>query len=288
VQHDDVLLPGGHFAMGDSFDEGLPGDGEGPVHEVELSPFRIDRTCVTNEQFATFVAETGYVTEAEKFGNSSVFAPAVLAGTSDVIGTAGSAWWLIVRGACWRHPFGPQSDLTDMADHPAVHLSHSDALAYCGWSGRALPTEAEWEYAARGGLAGRRFPWGDELEQDGQHHANVWQGTFPQYNSAADGWLATAPVRTYEPNTYGLYQMVGNVWEWCADWFGPSYYRTSQSRDPQGPETGQARVVRGGSYLCHHSYCRRYRVAARSANTPNSSTGNLGFRTVFRHLAPAA
>ncbi len=281
IVHDDVALPGGRFRMGDAFAEGIVSDGETPVHPVMLSPFRIDRMAVTNAQFAAFVAATGYVTGAEQFGSSAVFAPAVLAEPQDVIGTFGVDWWLAVRGADWRHPFGPASNIERMADHPVVHVSHDDALAYCIWSGRRLPTEAEWEYAARGGHAGRRFPWGDELEPGGQHMANVWQGAFPRYNTAADGWLATAPASTYPANDFGLHQMVGNVWEWCADWHDAGWYAISPAANPQGPTTGTRRVTRGGSYLCHHSYCTRYRVAARSANTPESSTGNTGFRTVL-------
>lgn len=281
-EQSEVHLPGGTFLMGDSFHEGYVGDGEGPVHEVEVGPFSIDTTCVTVSEFARFVEATGYSTEAEKFGNSAVFHLAVLADREDIVGNYGVPWWLAVRGADWRHPYGPKSDVAGLTDHPVVHVSHNDALAYCAWAGRDLPTEAEWEYAARGGVAGLRFPWGNELEPGGAHRANVWQGEFPRRNNAADGWMTTAPVKTYEPNGFGLYQMVGNVWEWCADWFSPSTYRNSPHRDPRGPATGQARVTRGGSYLCHHSYCSRYRVAARSSNTPDSSTGNTGFRTVGR------
>jgi formylglycine-generating enzyme required for sulfatase activity len=159
-------------------------------------------------------------------------------------------------------------------------VSHNDAVAYCRWAGRKLPTEAQWEYAARGGRRGQRFPWGDELTPKGVHRANVWQGQFPAHNSGEDGWLATAPVRSFDPNDFGLYQMSGNVWEWCADWFGRDYYAGAPARDPTGPVTGEARITRGGSYLCHHSYCTRYRVAARTANTPESASGNVGFRTV--------
>ena len=279
VVHDEVALPGGTFSMGDGFAEGYVADGETPVHSVTVNPFRIDRACVTNAQFATFVDATRYVTDAETFGNSAVFITAVLAEPDDVLGHFGALWWLAVRGAAWGHPFGPASGVDKMADHPVVHVSHNDALAYCQWAGRRLPTEAEWEYAARGGRIGQRFPWGDELEADGHHHANVWQGHFPQHNSGADGWLATAPVRAYAPNDFGLYQMIGNVWEWCADWFDRDWYERSPSANPEGPASGDARVTRGGSYLCHDSYCSRYRVAARSSNTPDSSAGNIGFRT---------
>lgn len=283
--HREVSLPGGSFQMGDHFGEGYAADGEGPVHEVTLSPFSIDVTCVTVAQFAAFMDATGYRTEAESYGNSSVFRLAVAAESRDILGYHGTPWWLTVRGADWRHPFGPFSGVDDQLDHPVVHVSHGDALAYCEWAGRDLPTEAEWEYAARGGLSSKRFPWGDELEEGGRHHANLWQGTFPTRNTAADGWLATAPVETYAPNGFGLYQMAGNVWEWCADWFDRDYYVRSPSADPEGPETGQRRVIRGGSYLCHTSYCHRYRVAARSSNTPGSSSCNLGFRTVSRNIS---
>jgi formylglycine-generating enzyme required for sulfatase activity len=167
-----------------------------------------------------------------------------------------------------------------------VHISWRDAGAFCRWAGKRLPTEAEWEYAARGGIDGAVFPWGDELEPDGAHCMNVWQGTFPSHNSRADGFLGTAPVTAYGPNGYGLYNMTGNVWEWCADWYDAAYYGASGRRDPKGPEAGTRRVMRGGSYLCHESYCRRYRVAARGGNAVESSVGNLGFRCVVDERSP--
>jgi formylglycine-generating enzyme required for sulfatase activity len=163
-------------------------------------------------------------------------------------------------------------------DHPVIHVTWNDAAAFATWAGKRLPTEAEWEYAARGGLVGKRYVWGDELTPDGEHRCNIWQGTFPTVNSRDDGYAGTCPVTTYEPNGYGLYNMAGNVWEWCSDWFSASYHRTAETTNPSGPPSGSARVMRGGSYLCHESYCNRYRVAARTSNTPDSSTGNLGFR----------
>nr|WP_307031803.1 formylglycine-generating enzyme family protein [Arthrobacter globiformis] len=278
--HHDVEIPGGALTMGDAFAEGYPADGETPAHEVRLDDFRIDATAVTNTMFGAFVEATGYRTEAEQYGTSAVFHLLVRSPKSEILGTAaGAPWWLNVRGADWAHPAGPDSVWQDIPDHPVVHVSHNDALAYCAWAGRRLPTEAEWEYAARGGLHGLRYAWGNELTPGGEHLCNIWQGTFPTTNTLDDGHLGTAPVRTFPPNGYGLYEMAGNAWEWCADWFLPKYYRNSPTDNPQGPTIGAGRVMRGGSYLCHDSYCNRYRVAARTSNTPESSSGNLGFRT---------
>jgi len=276
-----AAVPAGRFLMGDSSGDRNPQDGELPLHEVKLDAFRIDATSVTNASFARFVAETGYRTEAEEFGFSAVFHLAVSAPQEDLTGRApGSPWWIGVRGADWQHPGGAGSTIVGMEDHPVVHVSWNDAQAYCRWAGRRLPTEAEWEYAARGGLEGKKFPWGDEEVDEGGWRANIWQGSFPTHNSLEDGYLTTAPTRSFEPNGYGLWQPVGNVWEWCEDWFSPDYYRHSPITRPAGPERGQARVLRGGSYLCHISYCNRYRNSARSQNTPDSSMGNAGFRTV--------
>lgn len=267
----------------------MAGDGETPVHAVVVGGFEIDTTSVTNADWAAFVEATGHITEAESFGYSAVFHLALAADVEDVISRAPrTPWWLGVRGADWRHPGGRRSSVAGLEDHPVVHVSWNDALAYCDWAARSLPSEAEWEIASRGGIEGARYPWGDELparDGAGQWPCNIWQGTFPETNTCADGWPATAPVRSYEPNGYGVWQSVGNVWEWCADWFDPGYYARSPHRDPRGPESGQARVLRGGSYLCHDSYCNRYRNAARSSNTPDSSMGNAGFRTVARVIA---
>ncbi len=283
-------IPAGVFAMGDSSGDGIAADGERPVHPVELAAFEIDATAVTNLQFARFVAATGYVTEAERLGASAVFHLLVDAPTADITGPIpGTPWWIGVRGANWRHPGGRASSLAGFEDHPVVHVTWNDANAYCAWAGRRLPTEAEWERAARGGLEGARHPWGDAPidGSDGTWRANVWQGSFPAHNTADDGWIGTAPVRSYAPNGYGLWQAVGNVWEWCADRFGATAYEARATgaapvRDPRGPETGPERVLRGGSHLCHPSYCNRYRNSARSRNSPDSSMGNAGFRTVAR------
>ncbi|WP_374119419.1 formylglycine-generating enzyme family protein [Streptomyces sp. RKAG290] len=258
-----VDLPGGRFLMGTDDPTGFPADGEGPVREAETAPFRIAPAAVTNAQFATFVKATGHVTEAERFGVSFVFAgllPDELASSSPPV--AAVPWWRAVQGADWRRPAGPGSSFAPRQNHPVVHVSWNDAQAYCAWSGTRLPTEVEWEYAARGGLEQQRYPWGDELTPGGTHMCNIWQGEFPTHNTAAHRRFGTAPVTSYRPNGYGLYNVVGNVWEWCEDWFTPD----------------ASRVMRGGSYLCHDSYCNRYRVAARSSNTPDSSTGNIGFR----------
>lgn len=271
-------LPGGRFLMGTDDAEGFAADGEGPVREIELDAFRIDTTAVSNDDFAAFVAATGYRTEAERFGWSFVFyglLPQAVLDTHPQVAAA-APWWCGIEGACWRMPEGPGSDIAARMEHPVVHVSWNDAAAYAAWAGKRLPSEAEWEYAARGGLVQKRFPWGDTLQPQGEHRCNIWQGRFPEYNSLEDGYLGTAPVRSFAPNGYGLYNMAGNVWEWCLDWFAREH--AGPRRNPRGPATGQARVMRGGSFLCHASYCNRYRVAARYGNTPDSSTSNTGFR----------
>lgn len=291
--HHEIALAGGRFTMGDACGEGYRQDGEVPAHPVVVGPFRIDAHQVTNDQFARFVGATGYRTEAETFGTSAVFHLVVAANEADQLGRAGPApWWVEVRGAYWAQPFGPRSDLDGLGRHPVVHVSWNDASAYARWVGRRLPTEAEWEYAARGGLPRARYPWGNDLTGPGSdHRCNIWQGDFPTVNTGDDGYEATSPVGTYPPNGFGLADMAGNVWDWCADWFSPhTYAREGHGGrsvvDPTGPAVGSARVMRGGSYLCHASYCNRYRVAARSFNTPESSSGNCGFRTVAVETNP--
>lgn len=265
---DRVPLPGGTFRMGNEDAEANPGDGEGPVRAVSVSPFAIDAYSVTNARFAAFVEQTGYRTEAEEFGWSYVFAkflPGPLRKTSPR--PPETPWWCGVQGAVWNRPEGPGSQLDGRWDHPVIHVTWRDATAFCRWAGGRLPTEPEWEYAARGGLDQARYPWGDELTRGGEHRCNIWQGTFPFRNTEADGYAGTAPVHAFSPNGFGLYNVAGNVWEWSADLW--------QDDDPN------RRAMRGGSYLCHDSYCNRYRVAARTANTIDSSAGNLGFRVAW-------
>lgn len=288
-----IRLDGGSFLMGCADEDGWPEDGEGPVREVELSPFYMDATTVTNGQFAGFVEATGYRTEAERFGWSYVFHLLVPAKIMRKLKGArkvdGLQWWVGVEGASWKKPEGPGSNIKKRMDYPVVHVSWHDAKHYADWAGKRLPTEAEWEYAARGGLVQKRYCWGNELTAGGKHMCNIWQGDFPKANTAEDGYVGTAPARSFPKNGYGFYNMAGNVWEWCADWFSPVWHvpESPETRiNPKGPSTGQdmgktggpGRVMRGGSYLCHDSYCNRYRVGARTANTPDSSTGNCGFR----------
>ena len=275
-------LPGAEFLMGTDDDNGFPADGEGSVRAVTLNPFYIDIGAVTNDQFARFVDRTGYKTEAERYKWSYVFhsfVPARLAKTVKQA-VADAPWWWPVGGAYWRQPEGPRSTIKDRMDHPVVHVSFHDANAYSEWAGKRLPTEAEWEFAARGGLEQKTYPWGDDLTPNGEHRCNIWQGVFPDRNTRDDGYIGTAPVASFIPNGYGLFNTSGNVWEWCADRFSASYHKRGTRDNPKGPPSGSARVLKGGSYLCHASYCNRYRVAARTQNTPDSSTGHQGFRCV--------
>lgn len=276
-----VRIAAGLFRMGSADNDVVLGDGEGPVRQTEISEFAIAPTTVTNAQFTEFTEQTGHVTEAERFGWSFVFGHFAVA-HAEVMGTAaGAPWWAGVRGASWRTPEGPGSDVSDRLDHPVVHVSWNDAVAYCSWAGTRLPTEPEWEKAARGGLEGVRYPWGDEFMPAGEHRANIWQGRFPTENTGNDGYRGTAPADAFLPNGFGLHNMSGNVWEWCADWWSSDWHQEARPEtrvDPRGPATGTAKVMRGGSYLCHDSYCNRYRVAARTSSTPDSSTANTGFR----------
>jgi sulfatase modifying factor 1 len=275
-----VALAGGEFLFGSDDKHVYPEDGEGPARRISLGPILIDRHAVSSARFAAFVEATGYVTDAERSGWSFVFAGLLPDDFPPTRGVAEAPWWRAVEGATWDHPIGPQSSIDERLDHPVVHVSYDDARRYCAWAGARLPTEAEWEYAARGGLESEVYPWGSELEPGGEHRMNVWQGEFPSHNTLADGHYGTCSVDAFAPNGYGLHNTTGNVWEWTADWFDRAYRARDRSHDPQGPPVGTHRVQKGGSYLCHASYCRRYRVAARQANTPDASAGNLGFRCV--------
>jgi formylglycine-generating enzyme required for sulfatase activity len=259
-----VRIPGGSFVMGT--DDGFPY--EGPAHRVRVSAFFMDRHEVTNDQFEKFVKATRHVTESERLGFSGVFDPKKKA-------------WAPVKGASWRHPEGPGSSLRGRRRHPVVHVSWSDAAAYARWAGKRLPTEAEWERAARGGHAARLYPWGNDLRPRGRFAANIWQGDFPEHDLGEDGFSRIAPVESFAANDYGLYDIAGNVWEWTADTFGPDTYdRPADLLDPKGPATGEEKVIRGGSWICSTNYCTGYRVAARQKTPPDSGLNNLGFRCV--------
>ncbi|MFM1885401.1 MAG: hypothetical protein RL026_558 [Pseudomonadota bacterium] len=298
-------IPGGTFTMGS--EKYYPE--EAPRRRVRVDPFWLDETPVTNREFAKFVADTGYQTFAETPPDPQDY-PGLLphlakAGSLVFFPTSGpvdlrdfSQWWAFTLGADWRHPTGPGSTLAGLEDHPVVHVVHADALAYATWAGKSLPTEAEWEFAARGGLEGCEFAWGDALAPDDRMLANFWQGNFPYENHATDGWERTSPVRSYEPNGYGLYDMIGNVWEWTDDWYvqpagkrpgsccvaenprGGSEYA---SMDPGSPDLRIGRkVIKGGSHLCAPNYCQRYRPAARHPQPLDTSTSHVGFRCVVR------
>ena len=270
-------IPAGEFLLGSEEEERSIEDGEFPRRKVQVPSYYIDRYAVTNEQFSQFINETGYVTDAEKYGWSFVFHLFVNKEyEKDILGSSEQTpWWIAVQGASWKHLEGRGSSIANRLNHPVIHVSWNDAQAYCKWSGKRLPTEAEWEYAAASGVINRKYPWGNELHQDGKHHCNIWQGDFPNVNTEEDGFLGTAPVDSFETNDFGLYNMSGNVWEWCEDNFS-----TQPGQTNHVPIDHSIKLIKGGSYLCHKSYCNRYRISARTFNTVDSSTGHMGFRCV--------
>ena len=269
-----IILPGGTFTMGDGGSLGYLEDGE-IARPVTVAPFELSATAVTNDEFAAFIDATGWVTAAERFEWSFVFGGLLPDDFPETRGAAAAPWWRQVFGASWRCPEGPHSDLNGRGVHPVVHVSWDDAVAYASWTGDRLPTEPEWEYAARAGTS-TQWPWGDDLEPGGVHRMNVFQGTFPSSNTGADGFASTCPVTTFDPNPWGLHNMLGNVWEWTADVFTTDVLAAKPADDAAG--TDLARTMKGGSYLCHESYCRRYRASARMGSTVDSSSGNVGFR----------
>jgi len=303
-----VLIPGGVFEMGADNDQASPD--EYPKHKVQVSPFYMDITEVTNAQFRKFVEATGYVTTAERAPDweevkkslppgtpkppDSVLVPASLVfkpsdGPVDL--NDYSQWWTWKKGANWRQPEGPGSSIEGKDDYPVVHISWEDAQAYCKWAGKRLPTEAEWEFAARGGLINNIYPWGNEHVNQGKPKANTWEGKFPYLNEQKDGYVKLAPVKSYPPNGYGLYDMAGNVWEWCSDLYHYDYYKQLEGKltvDPKGPDSSYdpqepytlKRSLRGGSFLCNDSYCSGYRVARRMKSSPDTGLEHTGFRCV--------
>ncbi len=258
----------------------IAADGEGPARLVRLDAFEIETETVTNDRFAAFVAATGYVTEAERFGWSPVFVGLLAQGAGYYANEGETPWWVRVDGASWKTPEGPASDLAGRGDHPVVQVSWNDASAFAAWCGARLPTEAEWEHAARAGLGDVRYPWGDDEPGDTAIFCNIWQGVFPHRNTLADGYLGTSPVRAFRPNRAGLYGMAGNVWEWTQDAYRVRSLSKAAKARNRHAALAQEKVLKGGSFLCHASYCHRYRIAARSALTMGSSTSNAGFRLV--------
>jgi formylglycine-generating enzyme len=301
-----VWIPGGTFRMGSDAHYAE----EAPAHRVAVDGFWIDATPVTNDQFAEFVRATGYVTTAEDAPDPADYPGAlphmVYAGSLTFALPMGpvdlrdsSQWWTLLKGADWRHPYGPDTSIDDLGDHPVVHVTYEDALAFCEWADKDLPTEAEWEFAARGGIDGAEYAWGDEFAPAGRRMANIWQGEFPCQNLAQDGFRGTCPVAAFPPNGYGLFSMIGNTWEWTSDWYAPTHLpsdpkgccvpenprgaRDVDSLDPLQPAIRIPRkVLKGGSHLCAPNYCRRYRPAARYPQPIDTSTSHVGFRCVRR------
>jgi formylglycine-generating enzyme required for sulfatase activity len=303
-----VKIPAGEFMMGASDDEGRPD--EYPQHKVKVDGFLMDATEVTNAQFEKFIKATGYITTAERKPDWEELKKQLPAGTQkpdDSLLVAASLvftpseqpisledasqWWTWTKGADWKHPDGEGSTIKGKENFPVVHISWDDAQAYCKWSGKRLPTEAEWEWAARGGLKDKKYPWGNEDIETGKAKANTWEGSFPDMNTMWDKYYDAAPVRSFVPNNYGLYDMAGNVWEWCSDWYRPDYYQALKNQpvqNPKGPSdsydpmepTVPKRVVRGGSFLCNASYCKGYRVTSRMKTSPDTGLEHTGFRCV--------
>jgi formylglycine-generating enzyme required for sulfatase activity len=301
-----IHVPGGTFRMGSNshYPE------EAPAHRVSVDPFWMDAHPVTNRQFREFVRATGHVTFAEIPPDPKDYPGALphmlYAGSLVFIKPDRNVdlknwgdWWTFLKAADWRHPYGAKSSISGLANHPVVHVSYADALAYAKWAGKDLPTEAEWEFAARGGLDGAEFAWGDELTPGGKHQANTWQGEFPRDNRASDGFDRTSPVHAFPPNGYGLYDMIGNVWEWTSDWYSPKHEADAPKAccTPENPRGGREtdsydscqpnvriprKVLKGGSHLCAPNYCRRYRPAARFPHPVDTSTCHVGFRCVIR------
>lgn len=278
-----IRINGGEFMMGNPNNDGMPIDLESPQIKVYISSFEIQDTTVTNHEFKEFVDATGYITEAEKFGDSFVFHLADISENASCCQIHTELpWWHLVKGASWKHPFGSESSFIE--DHPVVHVSRNDAIAYCEWNGVRLPTEQEWEFAARANTT-TTFPWGDDFLINGEYNANIWQGNFPSLNTKKDGYLFTAPVKTYTPNNFELYQMIGNVWEWCAN-KAPIDLETLVKENPKDiweknkHYSDEKYAIRGGSFLCHDSYCKRYKVYSRNSQFATSSSSNLGFRVV--------
>lgn len=304
-----VYVPGGEFTMGIGHGLGYPQ--ESPAHQVKIDPFFMDATEVSNAEFAIFVEATGYITLAERAitweelqrqlpegtpkPSEEYLQPGALVFTppqSPVSLADPSQWWSWVAGASWRNPFGPGSDIADKGDHPVVCVAYEDALAYCQWVGKRLPTEAEWEFAAKGGSEGKNYSWGDQLMVDGRHMANTFQGNFPNLNVPSDGYVLTAPVVSYSPNAYGLYNLIGNVWEWTSDWYDERVFRQRSNgkliENPTGAESSfdttdpytPKRVIKGGSYLCATNYCMNYRSSARIGSADDTGMSHIGFRCV--------
>lgn len=289
-------IPGGTFVMGSDFHFAE----EAPARDISVGGFWMDRFEVTNADYAEFAAATGYVTLAERMpdpahypdANPSLLVPGSMVfrrPPSTIDAQDPANWWTYVPGACWKHPGGPESSLAGLEQHPVVHMAYEDAQAYAAWAGKQLPTEAEWEFAARGGLDQKEFAWGDELTPNGRFMANTWQGRFPVEDRALDGYAGTSPVGAFPGNGFGLHDMIGNVWEWTRDWYARHSHvphatsdRRDESRDPAAKPETPCKAVKGGSYLCSPNYCQRYRPAARMAQPIDTSTGHLGFRCVIR------